>query len=48
MIPAVIERCAGIDAGKKALAVSVMVGPTKPGCATIDAHESHLVSGTAP
>lgn len=27
MIPAVIERCAGIDVGKKFLAVCVMVGP---------------------
>lgn len=27
MIPAVIERCAGIDAGKKVLAVCVMIGP---------------------
>jgi len=27
MIPAVIERCAGIDVGKKFLAVCVMTGP---------------------
>jgi len=27
MIPAVIERCAGIDVGKKFLAVCVMRGP---------------------
>ena len=27
MIAAVIERCAGIDVGKKFLAVSVMTGP---------------------
>ena len=27
MIPAVIERCAGIDIGKKFLAVCVMTGP---------------------
>ncbi|MDQ1470064.1 MAG: transposase [Bryobacterales bacterium] len=27
MIPAVIERCAGIDAGKKFVAVCVMTGP---------------------
>jgi hypothetical protein len=27
MISAVIERCAGIDVGKKSLAVCVMVGP---------------------
>jgi transposase len=29
MIPAVIERCAGIDVGKKRLAVCVMTGPAK-------------------
>ena len=29
MIPAVIERCAGIDVGKKFLAVCVMTGPAK-------------------
>ena len=27
MITAVIERCAGIDVGKKSLSVCVMVGP---------------------
>ncbi len=27
MIPAVMERCAGIDVGKKFLAVCVMTGP---------------------
>jgi len=27
VIPAVIERCAGIDIGKKELAVAVLVGP---------------------
>ena len=27
MIPAVIERCAGIDVGKKSLAVRVTTGP---------------------
>ena len=27
MIPAVIERCAGIDVGKKFLAVCIMTGP---------------------
>jgi hypothetical protein len=27
MIPAVIERCAGIDIGKKFVAVCVMTGP---------------------
>jgi hypothetical protein len=27
MIPAIIERCAGIDVGKKFLAVCVMTGP---------------------
>jgi transposase len=27
MIPAVIERCAGIDVGKKGLAICVMTGP---------------------
>ena len=27
MIPAIIERCAGVDAGKKFLAVCVMTGP---------------------
>ena len=26
MIPAVVERCAGIDVGKKTLAVCVMTG----------------------
>ena len=29
MIPAVIERCAGIDVAKKFLAVCVMTGPAK-------------------
>ena len=29
MIPAVIERCAGIDVGKKFLAVCVMTGPAQ-------------------
>lgn len=29
MIPAVIERCAGIDVGKKFLAVCVMIGPAQ-------------------
>ena len=29
MISAAIERCAGIDVGKKFLAVCVMVGPLK-------------------
>ena len=27
MIPAVIERCAGIDVGKQLLTVCIMVGP---------------------
>jgi hypothetical protein len=27
MIPAIIERCAGIDVGKKFVAVCVMTGP---------------------
>jgi hypothetical protein len=27
MIPAIVERCAGIDVGKKFLAVCVMTGP---------------------
>jgi len=29
MIPAVIERCAGIDVGKKFLVVCVITGPAK-------------------
>jgi len=29
MIPAVIERCAGLDVGKKFLAVCVMTGPAR-------------------
>ena len=29
MIPAVIERCAGIDVGKQLLTVCVMVGPAE-------------------
>ncbi len=36
MIPALIERCAGIDVGKKFLAVCVMVGPaSEPGEAEV-------------
>ena len=49
MISAAIERCAGIDVGKKFLAVCVMVGPLEgePRVET-DALRCRRVASTAP
>ena len=44
MIPAVIERCAGIDVGKKFLAVCVMTGPAQ-GSATAEVRKFGTVRG---
>lgn len=47
MITAVIERCVGIDVGKKALSVCVMTGPAEGGSAAPSAHIWDDDGGTA-